>query len=68
MIDFFILTEASIYRISDPSNPKNLDLSISNKRKKVIEPSIANHKKNIGAHLCELSIPGGRSECPGVAS
>ncbi len=28
--------------------PKNLDLSKSNNRKKVIEPSIANHEKNIG--------------------
>jgi hypothetical protein len=45
---FFTCRKHRFIKLANLQIPKNLDLSKSNNRKKVIEPSIENHEKNIG--------------------
>ena len=45
---FFTYRKHRFIELANLQIPKNLDLSKSNNMKKVIEPSIANHEKNIG--------------------
>jgi hypothetical protein len=45
---FFTCRKHRFIELANLQIPKNLDLSKSSNRKKVIEPSIANHEKNIG--------------------
>jgi hypothetical protein len=57
-IDKFFLTyrKHRFFKLVILQIPKNRDLSKSNNRKKVIEPSIANHEKNIGCPPLHINI------------